>query len=302
MTTFSSPPCCFDPMDNSIIDNASVPLWWPAQPPVPVKSICQYGSMSCTYGYAAPSPQPTNAMFPPLHTSTMPVEEPCFFSPYPTMPPVSSHRSPPVGLECCRLATHTTASSGPQDYNYVPVNYPCTDVLDHLFQENNHPFTMPAEPDTANPETNKFYSYQANTPDLLSYVSPSSADSVATDYDSNSPILWNTSSSTSSASSSSYSSPFPFPVPPTSPHTDPSLFQHLYTPMSDTVPEKKSRSTREKRHVCPICFHRSRRRHNLLEHMQTHDPNRPRKYICRHCERPFARKYDMKRHEKIHSR
>ncbi|CAO3609852.1 unnamed protein product [Mucor hiemalis] len=58
----------------------------------------------------------------------------------------------------------------------------------------------------------------------------------------------------------------------------------------------------EKRHICPVCSHRSKRRHNLVEHMLTHNPHRPKSFLCGHCNRPFARKYDMKRHEKIHSR
>ncbi|KAG0746127.1 hypothetical protein G6F57_000966 [Rhizopus arrhizus] len=54
----------------------------------------------------------------------------------------------------------------------------------------------------------------------------------------------------------------------------------------------------EKRYVCPICDHR----HNMVEHMLTHDPNRPKLFACQICQRAFARKYDMKRHEKIHFR
>jgi uncharacterized Zn-finger protein len=47
---------------------------------------------------------------------------------------------------------------------------------------------------------------------------------------------------------------------------------------------------------------RSKRRHNLVEHMLTHNPLRPKSFKCGQCSRPFARKYDMKRHEKIHTR
>ncbi|CAO3702425.1 unnamed protein product [Rhizopus stolonifer] len=56
----------------------------------------------------------------------------------------------------------------------------------------------------------------------------------------------------------------------------------------------------DKKYVCSVCNHRSKRRHNMLEHMLTHDPNRPKLFSCSLCHRPFARKYDMKRHEKIH--
>ncbi|KAI8977474.1 hypothetical protein BDF20DRAFT_913800 [Mycotypha africana] len=58
----------------------------------------------------------------------------------------------------------------------------------------------------------------------------------------------------------------------------------------------------DKKHVCPICNHRSKRKHNLIEHMLTHNPHRPKSFLCSYCTRPFARKYDMKRHEKIHIR
>ncbi|KAF7731961.1 hypothetical protein EC973_007066 [Apophysomyces ossiformis] len=79
----------------------------------------------------------------------------------------------------------------------------------------------------------------------------------------------------------------------------------LFEPMAPTsntkttIPKKKDA---EKQYRCPVCSHRSKRRHNLIEHMQTHNPNRIRKFACRHCQRSFARKYDMKRHEKIHTR
>ncbi|KAI9008943.1 hypothetical protein CLU79DRAFT_775948 [Phycomyces nitens] len=78
------------------------------------------------------------------------------------------------------------------------------------------------------------------------------------------------------------------------------MFVSLYAPQ--TIQDARLPNPNEKRHICPVCFHRSRRRHNLLEHMQTHNPNRPRSFICPSCHRGFARKYDMKRHEKIHFR
>ncbi|KAL0076004.1 C2H2-type zinc finger transcription factor [Phycomyces blakesleeanus] len=81
------------------------------------------------------------------------------------------------------------------------------------------------------------------------------------------------------------------------------LFISLYAPSQPTTnQDARLPNPNEKRHICPVCFHRSRRRHNLLEHMQTHNPNRPRSFICPSCHRGFARKYDMKRHEKIHLR
>ncbi|KAL7308389.1 hypothetical protein PS15m_011601 [Mucor circinelloides] len=66
--------------------------------------------------------------------------------------------------------------------------------------------------------------------------------------------------------------------------------------------QRKTTSLTDKRHICPVCSHRSKRKHNLVEHMLTHNPHRPKSFLCSHCARPFARKYDMKRHEKIHTR
>ncbi|KAI8990273.1 hypothetical protein BDB01DRAFT_780733 [Pilobolus umbonatus] len=71
---------------------------------------------------------------------------------------------------------------------------------------------------------------------------------------------------------------------------------------SKKIKKRKPAPSAEKKFVCSICNHRSKRKHNLNEHMLTHDSNRPKKFSCTHCARPFARKYDQKRHEKIHSR
>ncbi|KAG2213393.1 hypothetical protein INT47_009066 [Mucor saturninus] len=80
--------------------------------------------------------------------------------------------------------------------------------------------------------------------------------------------------------------------------------EQLFAPVevNTKVSKRKVSSITEKRHICPICSHRSKRRHNLVEHMLTHNPMRPKSFKCSHCTRPFARKYDMKRHEKIHTR
>ncbi|KAI9435961.1 hypothetical protein H4582DRAFT_492432 [Lactarius indigo] len=59
---------------------------------------------------------------------------------------------------------------------------------------------------------------------------------------------------------------------------------------------------REK-YVCPHCGHRSARRHNLKTHMETHNPNRDRPFVCpiSDCRQPFTRKHDLKRHlESMH--
>ncbi|KAH9055720.1 hypothetical protein EDB87DRAFT_1687921 [Lactarius vividus] len=59
---------------------------------------------------------------------------------------------------------------------------------------------------------------------------------------------------------------------------------------------------REK-YVCPHCGHRSARKHNLKTHMETHNPNRERPFVCPEieCGQPFTRKHDLKRHlESMH--
>ncbi|KAI8878629.1 hypothetical protein K501DRAFT_258227, partial [Backusella circina FSU 941] len=80
---------------------------------------------------------------------------------------------------------------------------------------------------------------------------------------------------------------------------DPYFYQEM---PKNTNKKRKATADNDKRHVCHICNHRSKRRHNLVEHMLTHDPNRPKSFLCGQCNRAFARKYDMKRHEKIHNR
>ncbi|CEP12247.1 hypothetical protein [Parasitella parasitica] len=49
-------------------------------------------------------------------------------------------------------------------------------------------------------------------------------------------------------------------------------------------------------HKCPYCHHTSNRANNMREHIQIHDPNRPKPHACKLCSRPFARKHDMNRH------
>ncbi|GAN09487.1 hypothetical protein MAM1_0270c09017 [Mucor ambiguus] len=85
---------------------------------------------------------------------------------------------------------------------------------------------------------------------------------------------------------------------------DPIFLDSLFPPVIDSSNKKKRKTTSltDKRHICPVCSHRSKRKHNLVEHMLTHNPHRPKSFLCSHCARPFARKYDMKRHEKIHTR
>ncbi|KAG1449085.1 hypothetical protein G6F56_008754 [Rhizopus delemar] len=73
-------------------------------------------------------------------------------------------------------------------------------------------------------------------------------------------------------------------------------------PFTESFKKRKETPLEEKKYACPVCSHRSKRRHNMVEHMQTHNPNRSKSFSCQICQRAFARKYDMKRHEKIHFR
>ena len=49
-------------------------------------------------------------------------------------------------------------------------------------------------------------------------------------------------------------------------------------------------------HKCPYCHHTSNRANNMREHVQIHNPNRPKPHACKLCSRAFARKHDMNRH------
>ncbi|KAF8262894.1 hypothetical protein EI94DRAFT_1742264 [Lactarius quietus] len=50
--------------------------------------------------------------------------------------------------------------------------------------------------------------------------------------------------------------------------------------------------------VCPECGHKSARKHNLKTHMDTHNPDRMKPFVCpvSDCGHPFTRKHDLKRH------
>ncbi|KAI9026409.1 hypothetical protein CLU79DRAFT_885696 [Phycomyces nitens] len=88
-------------------------------------------------------------------------------------------------------------------------------------------------------------------------------------------------------------------------HNIPNASFYSYAPnysLSSSISQVSDKPKDAKKYICPICSHRSQRRHNLLEHIQTHNTNRIKKFSCSHCNRPFARKYDMRRHEKIHTR
>ncbi|KAI8140352.1 hypothetical protein BJV82DRAFT_623601 [Fennellomyces sp. T-0311] len=65
---------------------------------------------------------------------------------------------------------------------------------------------------------------------------------------------------------------------------------------------KKPQPIRRTRHNCPHCSHTSNRANNMREHILTHDPNRPKNFLCDLCPKRFARKHDMKRHRRTHER
>ncbi|KAI9483786.1 MAG: hypothetical protein EXX96DRAFT_500203 [Benjaminiella poitrasii] len=69
----------------------------------------------------------------------------------------------------------------------------------------------------------------------------------------------------------------------------------LKTP-SNIKKKKSSAVAHKKIHHCPHCAHTSNRANNMREHIQIHNPNRPKPYACKLCNRAFARKHDMNRH------
>lgn len=76
-------------------------------------------------------------------------------------------------------------------------------------------------------------------------------------------------------------------------------------PSTPTVPavlpvhaSDKQTHTGSKAHQCPNCGRAFARAFNLKTHMDTHNPERVKQYICPHssCKRPFSRKHDLQRH------
>ncbi|KAI0322315.1 hypothetical protein OF83DRAFT_1167693 [Amylostereum chailletii] len=53
-----------------------------------------------------------------------------------------------------------------------------------------------------------------------------------------------------------------------------------------------------RKHQCPNCPRAFARAFNLKTHMETHNPNRSKPYVCPHrsCNRSFSRKHDLQRH------
>ncbi|KAI0283402.1 hypothetical protein BGY98DRAFT_952249 [Russula aff. rugulosa BPL654] len=64
------------------------------------------------------------------------------------------------------------------------------------------------------------------------------------------------------------------------------------------VSDKQSHAGHGKAHQCPNCSRAFARAFNLKTHMDTHNPERVKQYVCPHssCKRPFSRKHDLQRH------
>ncbi|KAI8988077.1 hypothetical protein BDF20DRAFT_304770 [Mycotypha africana] len=75
-----------------------------------------------------------------------------------------------------------------------------------------------------------------------------------------------------------------------------SLQARKTTKIAKSIVSKKGRKKLGRIHRCPFCQHTSNRANNMKEHIQIHNPNRPKPHLCKLCQRPFARKHDMNRH------
>ncbi|KAN0125042.1 hypothetical protein V8E52_001594 [Russula decolorans] len=84
------------------------------------------------------------------------------------------------------------------------------------------------------------------------------------------------------------------------------LSLHRQQPTTPTVPpvlpvqvsDKQNHLGHGRAHQCPNCNRAFARAFNLKTHMETHNPERVKQYVCPHtsCKRPFSRKHDLQRH------
>lgn len=84
-------------------------------------------------------------------------------------------------------------------------------------------------------------------------------------------------------------------VQPISPHNTQPQKRKINNRKS-TVKSTTPSGRKAKIHKCPYCQHTSNRANNMREHIQIHDPNRPKPHTCKLCHKSFARKHDMNRH------
>jgi len=81
---------------------------------------------------------------------------------------------------------------------------------------------------------------------------------------------------------------------------------HRQQPSTPTVPpvlpvqvsDEQVHTGGGRSHQCPNCSRAFARAFNLKTHLETHNPERVKQYICPHssCKRPFSRKHDLQRH------
>ncbi|KAJ3849484.1 hypothetical protein EV368DRAFT_85501 [Lentinula lateritia] len=76
----------------------------------------------------------------------------------------------------------------------------------------------------------------------------------------------------------------------------PGVFSIALAP-SSTDDSRKDTSSKKK-YKCTVCTRAFDRAYNLKTHMDTHNPNRQKPYVCPHlsCHRAFSRKHDLGRH------
>ncbi|TPX55119.1 hypothetical protein PhCBS80983_g05584 [Powellomyces hirtus] len=87
--------------------------------------------------------------------------------------------------------------------------------------------------------------------------------------------------------------------PPAAAKKEPSSSTSATTPSTPTRTRRAS-----KVYPCPLapCSKTFTRKYNLLTHISTHNPHRPRPFICEDCDKRFLRHHDLERHETVHSK
>ncbi|KAH9004314.1 hypothetical protein EDB86DRAFT_2162469 [Lactarius hatsudake] len=70
------------------------------------------------------------------------------------------------------------------------------------------------------------------------------------------------------------------------------------TVLSVQSPDAQTNPSPNRAHQCPNCNRAFARAFNLKTHMDTHNPERAKPFVCPHssCKRSFSRKHDLQRH------